>query len=141
MEHLANPNPANFRPYVVVVDDDARDLRIPLRILERMNCCTAEYLDNLPAAMALLAEVQNGDKPAPKLLILDLDFQGDSGFELLRAWRTNPVDGMKIIVWTALHGTLPGLAHLFGVHLVVHKEDGESVLAEAIEEALGSDVA
>ena len=84
-----------------------------------------------------LEDVVAGEKPCPDLVLLDLDFGMDSGFELLRFYKTNPeLHGCKIVVWTVLGESHQELCKFFGVENVLSKHDGEAPLSNALSKVL-----
>jgi CheY-like chemotaxis protein len=75
--------------------------------------------------------VIDGSRPAPDLVVLDLAFPMESGFEVLRRWRAHPkLRDIRIIVWTAMGETEQCLSEYFGVQKVVPKWAGPKELEQ-----------
>lgn len=78
-----------FKPMkkVILVDDDVDDLEVFRSILEEGNNITATCLDNRAELFKLL-EIS---KSNPDLIILDLFLNQDSGLEILKLIKSNPL--------------------------------------------------
>jgi CheY-like chemotaxis protein len=121
----------------LVVEDNPADIRTSLSLLEKVGSRTeVEVLSSIPRALNFLEDVKAGKRPAPRLVILDLDFGQDSGFEFLRAWRSSALGDVPIIVWTVMEESLLKISSMFGVSEVVPKSEGPEALDQAIARVL-----
>ena len=90
------PEP-NREVQFLIVEDTAEDIRTCVGILEKIAPKSSiEVLSAIPRALDFLEDVKAARRPAPRLVILDLDFGQDSGFEFLRAWRS--AEGQHVLL-------------------------------------------
>lgn len=105
---------------ILIVEDNTSDIRLSADVLKKLNVTDVDVVNNVPRAILRLQDIAEGKKPGPELVILDLSFTRESGFEVLRYWKTNR-DRLKdtnIVVWTAMGETEQQLCHYFGVDVV-----------------------
>lgn len=124
---------------ILIIEDNTTDLRMSSSVLKKMNVTEVDAVNNVPGALMLLQDVVDGKKPAPELVLLDLSFTRESGFEVLRYWKTNR-DRLKdtnIVVWTAMGETEQQLCRYFGVD-VVPKWTGPGELEKVLRKYLPS---
>ena len=96
-------------------------------------------LNSIASALLFLQDVMEGIKEAPDLILLDLSFPRESGFEILRFWKSNPkLQPIHIVVWTVMGDIEKKLCEFFGVEHVVPKWAGprelEAVLCTFLDE-------
>lgn len=136
LHKVENPKfqaPAAMPIHVLVVEDSVADLNACVSVLQKMGIAQLDAISNVPAAVLRLEEINEGRLPKPDLIILDLNFSCDSGFEVLRYWKSNsPLRSIPVIVWTGLGSTEQELCRVFGVHRVVPKWAGPRELQEAV---------
>lgn len=83
--------------------------------------------------MRYLQEVVDGTRQPPDLILLDLQFPLESGFEVLRFRRSNQkVSSIPVIVWTIMGATEQELCRYFGA-TVVSKHEGSGGLEWALK--------
>ena len=120
---------------VVVIDDSTESLRVAARILSELRAENPILFKDVKRALQYLEGVVAGEDPCPDLLVLDLDFGMDSGFEVLRFYKTYPkLAQCKIVVWTQFAESQQELCRLFGIDHVVPKDRGERKLLEVLTE-------
>lgn len=105
---------------VLIVEDNTSDLRQSAAILRKLRFEEVDAVNNVPAALLRLQDALDKKKAAPDLVLLDLSFTRESGFEVLRLWKSNR-EGLKntrIVVWTAMGETEQQLCRYFGVDVV-----------------------
>lgn len=136
---LQRADAAKFQTYVpmpvhvLVVEDRVADLNACISVLQKMGVGQLDAISNVRAALLRLEEINEGKLARPDLIILDLNFSTDSGFEVLRYWKSNPpLRSIPVIIWTGLGGSEQELCRAFGVHRVVPKWAGTRELQEAI---------
>lgn len=131
-----NPNLQAQAPipiHVLVVEDSVADLNACVSVLQKMGIAQLDAISNVPAAMLRMEEINQGRLGKPDLIILDLNFSADSGFEVLRYWKSNSqLRSIPVIVWTGLGDPEQELCRVFGVHRVVPKWAGPRELQEAV---------
>lgn len=120
---------------VVVIDDSTECLRLAAQILQGLSVERPILFTDVKRALVYLEGVVAGEHPCPDLLVLDLDFGMDSGFEVLRFYKTYPkLAQCKVGVWTHLGESEQAICKLFGIAHVVPKDHGESKLLEVLTE-------
>jgi CheY-like chemotaxis protein len=119
---------------VLIVEDTPSDVRQSTAVVKKLGADDVIALNNIAAAILFLQDVVEGTKPAPDLILLDLSFPRESGFEVLRYWKSNPrVHDIKVVVWTVMGDTEKKLCEFFGVEHVVPKWAGPKELEAALK--------
>ncbi len=127
-----HPGPASAMR-ILVVEDSVTDVHSCVSLLRRLRVSQIDVLSSVSAARLRLEEISEGLLPAPDVMILDLNFSSESGFEVLRFWKDRPaLKGMRVIVWTAMGEPERMLSGLFGVDTVVPKWAGLRELGMAL---------
>ena len=122
---------------VLVVEDSVKDLNTCVRVLEAIGASQIDAISSVPMAILRLEAMASGKSPKPQVIILDLGFSMESGFEVLRYWKSNPaLRDIPIVVWTEMGDTEQQLCAVFGVHRVVPKWSGAAELAQAVKAAV-----
>lgn len=118
---------------VLVVEDSVTDLNTCVGLLQRIGVQQLDACSNVPAGLLRLEEMLEGRLPNPDLIIVDLAFPIESGFEILRFWKSHPeLKTIPVIVWTVMGETEQQLCQAFGVHRVVPKFAGPAELEAAV---------
>lgn len=125
---------------VLIVEDTPADARQSINAVKNLGAQEVTALDNIASAMLVLQDVLEGTRQAPDLILLDLSFPKESGFEVLRFWKSNPkLNSIPVVVWTIMGETEKKLCEYFGVDHVVPKWAGpkelEVTLKKYIEQA------
>ncbi|MCU1255308.1 MAG: hypothetical protein JWM83_1607 [Candidatus Angelobacter sp.] len=119
---------------VLIVEDTPADVRQSTAVVKKLGANDVIALNNIAAAILLLQDVVEGTKPAPDLILLDLSFPRESGFEVLRYWKSNPkLHDINVVVWTVMGDTEKKLCQFFGVEHVVPKWAGPRELEAALK--------
>jgi CheY-like chemotaxis protein len=122
---------------VLIVEDDPRCIRTASSVLNKLNVTEVRAISSVGHALVHLRNVVDGQAEMPRLLILDLEFSMESGFEVLRYWKAHPeLKNMRVIVWTVMGELQQKMSRLFGVDQVVDKHLGGSELEKALRRAL-----
>lgn len=105
---------------ILIIEDNTSDARLSAGVLKKLNVTDVDAVNNVPGALLRLQDAVEGKKPAPELVLLDLSFTRESGFEVLRYWKTNreQLKDTDIVVWTAMGETEQQLCRYFGVEVV-----------------------
>src|ERR1700749_2537646 len=120
----------------VVIDDNKDDLFIATRLLNRLGIKDVTQFSRIPEAIVFLEDIAEDIRPCPDLIVLDLNVGHDSGFEVLRLYKSNPkLQSCDIIVWTGSGAIEKELCEHFGVECV-RKSEGDSALVAAISKHL-----
>jgi CheY-like chemotaxis protein len=103
---------------------------------EKAGVTEVDAVRNVGAAIVRLEDAIDGIKAAPSLVLLDLDFACESGFEVLRFWKKHPeLKDTRIVVWTSMGDPQVEMCRLFGVD-VVRKGTGLNELDESLRRYL-----
>ena len=125
--------------HAVVIDDNKDDLFIATRILGKAGINNVLQFSRIPETILYLEDIAEGIRPCPDLIVLDLNVGHDSGFEVLRLYKSNPnLQACDIIVWTGSGAIERELCEHFGVECVP-KRGGDSALMSAILEHIKKD--
>src|ERR1700716_1146465 len=86
---------------VLIVEDTPADVRQSTAVVKKLGANDVIALNNIAAAI---------------LLLQDLSFPRESGFEVLRYWKSNPrLHDINVVVWTVMGDTEKKLCQFFGV--------------------------
>jgi len=118
---------------VLIVEDTPGDVRQSTAVVKKLGANDVIAVNNIAAAILFLQDVVEGTKEAPDLILLDLSFPHESGFEVLRYWKSNAkIHGIHVVVWTIMGDTEKKLCQFFGVEHVVPKWAGPQELETAL---------
>ena len=118
---------------VLIVEDTPSDVRQSAAVVKKLGAEDIIALNNIAAAILFLQDVVEGTKKPPDLILLDLSFPRESGFEVLRFWKSNAkLNEIPIVVWTVMGDTEKKLCEFFGVEHVVPKWAGPKELEAAL---------
>lgn len=118
---------------VLIVEDTPTDARQSIAVVKKLGAKEILAIDNIASALLLLQDVLEGTREAPDLILLDLSFPKESGFEVLRLWKSNPkLQTIHVVVWTVMGETERKLCALFGIEHVVPKWAGPNELEAAL---------
>jgi phosphoserine phosphatase RsbU/P len=118
---------------VLIVEDMPSDVRQSTAVVKKLGAEDIIALNNIAAAILFLQDVLEGTKAPPDLILLDLSFPRESGFEVLRYWKSNAkLNEIPVVVWTVMGDTEKKLCEFFGVDHVVPKWAGPKELEAAL---------
>ena len=118
---------------VLIVEDTPSDVRQSAAVVKKLGGEDIIALNNIAAAILFLQDVVEGTKKPPDLILLDLSFPRESGFEVLRFWKSNAkLNEIPVVVWTVMGDTEKKLCEFFGVEHVVPKWAGPKELEAAL---------
>lgn len=127
---------------VLIVEDSAKDMQRATTLLKKLGAEDVQATPSVAFAMRYLDEAANGSQEIPGLLLLDLEFSQESGFEVLRYWKATPrLKQMRIVIWTHMGELEMKMSGLFGVSQVVDKKLGIKELEKALKGILALDKA
>ncbi len=125
-------------PSVLIVEDDAADLRQATSVLKGMGFEQIQPAVSASAALRYLEEVAERKRVPPSLIALDLALGYESGFEVLRRWKSDArLKAIKIVVWTKMGEREQELCRLFGLQHVIPKWKSQHEFEAAMQEAVG----
>jgi DNA-binding response OmpR family regulator len=118
---------------ILIVEDNPGHIAQCVEMLEKFPNTEVSVARTVALAVLQLEDARDNKVPAPDLIVLDLDFYGESGFEVLRLWRGDEkLKRICIIVWTEMGEKEQQMCEYFGVHTVVPKHAGLRELETAI---------
>lgn len=122
---------------VLIVEDDDADSQKAGKIFQKLGL-DIQSMVSVETAEYFLERVVQGVFEPPDLIVLDLGFPGESGYAILRHWKSTPgLYSIPIVVWTQLSQMDCDLAELFGVRRVIKKSQGPAALEAAVKQAVG----
>jgi hypothetical protein len=128
---------ASYTPRVIVIENSPSDVVKGIRILKSLNISEPMVMTSVDRAMLYLEEVVAGEKACPNLMVLDLDFGLENGFEILRFRRTHLIlQACEVLVWTIMGDKEKEFCRLFGVACVISKQDGEAALEDGLRNCI-----
>ncbi len=117
---------------VLIVEDNISDIKNAAAAFKNLGVSDVDAVNHVAGAIARLQNAVDGLNPIPYMILLDLDFSRESGFEVLRFWKSHPeLKAMHVVVWTSMGETEIQLSRYFGVE-VVQKGPGGKELLEAL---------
>lgn len=135
--NLTGTGQMDIRPRVLVIENSLLDVKKVVRILKNLKLDEPVVLTSVAKALMYLEDVVAGEKQCPEMIILDLEFGGESGFEILRFRKTNPrLQQCHVLVWTIMGEREKELCRLFGLTDIISKQDGDAALESALRNFL-----
>jgi CheY-like chemotaxis protein len=125
---------------VLIVEDSDSDTRQLFNLLKSSGVEEIEVASGTFSAMEALRKVVEDSAAKPDLLIVDLGLGMDSGYEILRYWRSTPkLATIPVIVWTSVGGKVDEeICKHFRVNSFVNKQAGPLALQRALAPILES---
>lgn len=134
---FAESGPCNQMPSIMIVEDDAADSRRAASAMAALGLKTVEPASSVAAAFRLLDDVTERKREAPAVIVLDLSLGYDSGFEILRRWKSDRrLSAIPIVVWTQMGDREQELCRLFGLKHVIPKWADIKELQDAVKAAV-----
>lgn len=123
---------------ILVIEDVVSDVRRAGDVLASLGLNDIRVFRDIPSALRELNVALEAGDALPETVILDLNFNFESGFEILRLWHSTPKfrDATTIIVWTAMGDTEHEICRAFGVKTVVPKWEGTPALERALRSTM-----
>jgi DNA-binding response OmpR family regulator len=119
----------------LIIEDDPNHIRMASKVARTAGFEDIEVFTSLGNAIERIEQGLRGEKPLPDAIILDLNLGAESGYEVLRHWRTTWSNSeMRLVVWSALGDHNRELCALFHVDSFVFKWQGEDALRDALEQ-------
>jgi CheY-like chemotaxis protein len=125
-------------PTVLIVEDDPADLCQATTVLRGLGFEQIEPATAASAAVCYLDDVAERKRTPPSLIVLDLALGYESGFEVLRRWKSDArLRAIQIVVWTGMGEREQELCRLFGLKYVIPKWKSLEEFKDAMQDALG----
>lgn len=126
-------------PNILIVEDDAADIRTAVSAMTALGLGTVEPAASVAKAFRYLDDVIERKREAPALIVLDLSLGYESGFEILRRWKSERrLSGIPIVVWTQMGEREQELCRLFGLKHVIPKWADIKELQNAVKAAVAN---
>lgn len=118
----------------LIIEDNLAHISQSADVLQKVGVKEVQSITSVLGAIESLQDVAEGRRIAPDVVILDLEFGQESGFEVLRYWKSAPqLKDIHIIVWTIMGELEQKIAGMFNVHQVVDKAAGPKELERALK--------
>ncbi|HKD80239.1 MAG TPA: response regulator [Candidatus Angelobacter sp.] len=125
-------------PNILIVEDDPADMRRATAALAELGLGKTVSATSVAEAFRYLDGVREGKHEAPALIVLDLSLGYESGFEILRRWKSDHnLSRIQIVVWTQMGEREQELCRLFGLKHVISKFSDVSELQDAVKNSSG----
>jgi len=119
---------------VLLIEHNPADIHQATAILQKMGIKDVHVITSALLAIEYLRDIAEKRQAVPDVVLLDLDFGKESGFEVLRFWKSTPeLKGIHVIVWTVMGELEKKISDLFGVHHVVSKYEGPTELQRILQ--------
>ena len=119
---------------LLVVENDAKDFRIAAETAKSVGFDEVDAKTSVEAARSYLEKALEGKEVLPNGILLDLDLEYESGYELLRYWHKTPrLREIPLVVWSILGQEHAEMCKLFNVKLFVGKWEGAQEFRQALE--------
>lgn len=123
-------------PNILIVEDNPADVRTASVALAKLGMGNIEAVATVGEAHRYLDEVREKKRESPCLILLDLALGYESGFEILRRWRSDRnLTATPVVVWTQMGEREQELCRLFGLKHVIPKWASISELQDAVKTA------
>jgi CheY-like chemotaxis protein len=124
---------------MLLVENDAKDMKQAAEAAKLAGFEEVEAKSGPLAAQRYLEDRLATDKGLPEVIVLDLDFGNESGYELLRYWHGHPeLRTIPVIVWSVLGEEQREMCKLFKVKDFVGKWEGKDALRNALTQFIAS---
>ena len=122
---------------VLICEDVFLDQRESLSALQEIGIVQVRMAATVNEALETLREIDRGERSKVDLILLDLNLGRESGFEILRLWKTSPqLQKIPVVVWTGVEEpSFKAICNHFGVKSIVMKYEGRKALQTAVNTA------
>src|SRR6185312_14356179 len=115
-------------PRAAIIEDSRSDLWKAAEVLKRLGVNEITEFTRVDKALLYLQDVVEGKSPGPDVIVLDLHFNLESGFEVLRFRRSNPkLNSIPLVVWTQMGETEQELCRFFGAKVIQKSGDSDEL--------------
>jgi CheY-like chemotaxis protein len=122
---------------LLVLEDNPPDRRVAAQLSRSAGFDQLEVGGSPGEIKDYLAKALEGRVPVPDAMLIDLALGYDSGFEVLRYWRSSTrLKAIPVVVWTRARNNQLEICRHFGVREVVSKDDDPNVLRAALASTL-----
>ncbi len=124
---------------VLIIERNPHDAEQVAQAARELGAAQVEMITEFPAAERRFRQIARRQHPAPELIILNVDFGWDSGYELLRFCKANGASfkGTRIVVWANLTDREQKIVRYFGAE-AVPKQAGDTQLKQSLAGSKGA---
>jgi CheY-like chemotaxis protein len=121
------------RTKLLIVENDAKDAKVAAEAAKAVGFEEVDARSSVEAARSYLERAVEGTETLPNGIVLDLDLEYESGYELLRYWHKTPqLRKIPLVVWSILGQEHAEMCKLFSVNLFVGKWEGAQEFRQAL---------
>lgn len=118
---------------LLIVENDVKDARMAAETAKSVGFDEIDARSSVRAARAYLEGALEGQGTLPNGIVLDLDLEYESGYELLRFWHKTPqLREIPLVVWSILGQEHAEMCKLFHVNLFVGKWEDAQEFRQAL---------
>lgn len=118
---------------LLIVEDDAVDALSAAGVARTIGLEHLRTFNSVSCSISFLQGCAEGRVSLPDVILLDLDLGQESGYELLRIWRTtSQLSKIPLVVWSGLGDHHKELCDIFKVTAFVPKWQGKDALRQAL---------
>lgn len=126
--------------YVLVLEDIDSDVHEVEAALKQIGTYTVQRFDMASRAVETLSDALSGGAELPKLIVIDLNLPGSSGYELLRFYHSTPdLHSVPCAVWSVMDSDLDKkVTTWMGSRKLISKNSGPATLRKSLASLLKS---
>jgi CheY-like chemotaxis protein len=122
---------------VLIVENDATDTSVAANVARSIGIDAVLVYNTASKAQFFLEQCLREECAMPDVIVLDLDLEHESGFDLVSFRRTHPkLMSVPLIVWSVLGDHYRELCDIFKVTAFVPKWQGKEALRDALTECI-----
>ena len=126
--------------HVLLIEHNPADIHTATSTLQKLGIKDVHVITSALLAIEYLRDIAEQRQAIPDIVLLDLDFGKESGFEVLRFWKSTPaLKSIHVIVWTIMGNLQKQMSELFGVHQVISKHEGAKELQRVVQQIIQED--
>jgi len=118
---------------LLLVESTLPDIQLAVGAAQSVGITQIETQTTLDAGLSALERGLREEHSLPDIILVDLELGLDSGYELMRYWRSSPrLAQIPLLAWSRLSDQHRGLSAVFKVTEYVSKWDGPEALKAAL---------
>jgi CheY-like chemotaxis protein len=127
------------RKNLLIIENNPKDVAIATEVARTIDVNQVQAFTTASRAQFFLEKCLGGEMQLPDIILLDLDLEHESGYDLLRFWRTSPgLTKTPLLVWSVLGEHHQEICEVFKVTGYVGKWQGKEALKERLLECLAN---
>ena len=117
----------------LIVENDTVDMSVAANVARSIGINTVLVYNTASKAQFFLEQCLREECAMPDFIVLDLDLEHESGFDLVRFRRTHPkLMSVPLVVWSVLGDHYRELCDIFKVTAFIPKWQGKEALRDAL---------